>query len=41
VPWQFNRQEPRAFVIDEQLALVGKDPYNARNWKVIKQREAR
>jgi hypothetical protein len=35
VPWQFNLQDPRSFVIHEQLALVGKDPFDARNWKVI------
>ena len=38
VPWQFSRQDPRGFVILEQLALEGKDPYDARGWKVIKAR---
>jgi hypothetical protein len=35
VPWQFNLQNPRTFVINEQLALVGKDPFDAANWKVM------
>ena len=38
VPWQFNLQNPRSFVIDEQLALVGKDPFDARNWQVLQPR---
>jgi len=33
VPWQFSAQEPNAFVIDAQFALVGKDPYDVRSWK--------
>lgn len=38
VPWQFNLQNPRSFVINEQLALVGKDPYKASGWKVVQAR---
>lgn len=32
VPWQFSLQRPDAFVILKQLALRGKDPYDARGW---------
>ncbi len=39
VPWQFNLQNPSSYVIDEQWALVGKDPYAASGWKVLKGRE--
>ncbi len=35
VPWQFNLQNPRSFVIEQQLALVGKDPFDPGNWKVV------
>jgi hypothetical protein len=35
VPWQFSAQQPEAFVIDRQLALTGKDPYDARGWKEV------
>ena len=38
VPWQFSRQDPRAFVILEQFALEGRDPYDAHAWKVLKAR---
>jgi len=34
VPWQFSEQNPRSFVIKQQLALVGKDPFDARGWRV-------
>lgn len=36
VPWQFNLQEPEAFVIHTQLALKGKDPFDSKGWGVIK-----
>jgi hypothetical protein len=36
VPWQFSRQKPDAFVIHTQLVLQNKDPYDARNWKVVR-----
>ncbi len=36
VPWQFSLQEPDAFVVRAQLALTGKDPFNARNWTIAK-----
>jgi hypothetical protein len=35
VPWQFSLQNPRSFVIQEQLALVGKDPFDARGWRKL------
>lgn len=35
VPWQFNLQEPDAFVVQQQLELRGKDPYDARDWVTI------
>lgn len=36
VPWQFNLQEPDAFVIRGQLVLRGRDPYAASGWSVVK-----
>ncbi len=36
VPWQFSLQKPDAFVIHTQLVLQNKDPYDARNWKVVR-----
>jgi hypothetical protein len=38
VPWQFNLQNPRSFVIEEQIALVGKDPFDAKGWKLVESR---
>lgn len=35
VPWQFSLQKPKAFVIEKQLVLSGKDPYDARGWKEV------
>lgn len=35
VPWQFSQQNRHSFVIEEQLALRGKDPFNAKGWAVI------
>ncbi len=35
VPWQFSQQNRHSFVIEEQLALSGKDPFNAKGWAVI------
>lgn len=35
VPWQFSQQAPNAFVIEKQLALQGKDPYDVHGWKEI------
>jgi hypothetical protein len=35
VPWQFSAQKPRSFVIEEQLALKGKDPFNAEGWVTL------
>lgn len=35
VPWQFSAQQPKSFVIDEQLALKGKDPLNAEGWVTL------
>jgi membrane protein insertase Oxa1/YidC/SpoIIIJ len=32
VPWQFNLQEPTSFVIERQLTLRNKDPYQVDNW---------
>jgi hypothetical protein len=34
VPWQFNLQNPTSFVINQQLVLKGKDPYNAQGWVI-------
>ncbi len=36
VPWQFNLQKPGSFVIKRQLALRGKDPYDARGWQIVR-----
>ena len=36
VPWQFSLQHPDAFVIEAQLVLSGKDPYDAKGWSVVK-----
>lgn len=35
VPWQFSAQNHKSFVIDEQLALKGKDPFNAQGWVTL------
>jgi hypothetical protein len=35
VPWQFNLQNPTSFVINHQLILRGKDPFNAKGWEGI------
>lgn len=35
VPWQFSAQKPKAFVIREQRALKGKDPYDAEGWVTL------
>lgn len=35
VPWQFNLQEPNAFRVLGELALVNRDPYDARNWRTV------
>jgi hypothetical protein len=32
VPWQFSLQHPNAFVIQTQLVLTGKDPFNSAGW---------
>lgn len=34
VPWQFSAQKRDAFVIQAQLSLRGKDPFDAAGWKV-------
>jgi hypothetical protein len=36
VPWQFNLQKPDAFVINTQLVLKGKDPFDSKGWAVVK-----
>jgi hypothetical protein len=36
VPWQFTLQTPNGFVIDQQLELTGRNPFDAKGWKVIK-----
>ncbi len=35
VPWQFNEQNPRSFVIKEQYTLSGRDPFDAAGWKRV------
>jgi hypothetical protein len=35
VPWQFNLQEPDAFVILQELALVNRDPYDRNGWRPV------
>lgn len=35
VPWQFSAQNPKSFVIQQQFALTGKDPYDAKGWKLL------
>jgi hypothetical protein len=40
VPWQFSAQKPRAFVIQEHFALVGKDPYDLKGWKHLQSNRA-
>ena len=37
VPWQFSLQKPDAFVIETQLVLKGKDPFDVKGWGMIKQ----
>jgi hypothetical protein len=32
VPWQFSEQKVDSFVISQQLALKGKDPFDVRDW---------
>jgi hypothetical protein len=34
VPWQFNLQHPTAFTVEREMALTGKDPYNASGWRL-------
>jgi len=34
-PWQFSAQKPTSFVIDVQLELRGKDPFDVEGWKAI------
>ena len=36
VPWQFSLQHPEAFVIQAQLVLSGKDPYDSKGWSMVK-----
>jgi hypothetical protein len=36
VPWQFSLQQPDRFVVQTQLALAGKDPYDAKGWSIVK-----
>lgn len=36
VPWQFSLQRPDAFVIQAQLVLTGKDPFDAKGWKMVR-----
>lgn len=36
VPWQFSLQRPDQFVIQAQLALSGKDPYDSNGWAIVK-----
>lgn len=35
VPWQFSLQRPDRFVIQAQLVLSGKDPYDAKGWAIV------
>ncbi|MEM6797691.1 MAG: hypothetical protein AAF725_27230, partial [Acidobacteriota bacterium] len=35
VPWQFNQQDPTKFVINDEMMLIGKDPYRASNWRRV------
>jgi hypothetical protein len=35
VPWQAAAQKPTAFVIQEQRALKGKDPFDAKGWVTL------
>jgi len=35
VPWQFSAQKAESFVIHEQRALKGKDPYDAEGWVTL------
>ena len=35
VPWQFTLQNPDSFVINSQLLLKGKDPFDAKQWTMI------
>jgi hypothetical protein len=41
VPWQFSLQKPDSFVITDQFALEGKDPFNAKGWVVLKSSRVR
>jgi len=35
VPWQFSAQKTESFVIQEQRALKGKDPYDIEGWVTL------
>jgi hypothetical protein len=35
VPWQFSAQKTESFVIEEQRAVKGKDPYDSRDWVTL------
>jgi hypothetical protein len=35
VPWQFNLQNPRSFVIQQHYEVHAKDPFEAANWRRV------
>ena len=36
VPWQFNRQKPKAFKVNKKFEVSNRDPYKLENWKEVK-----
>ncbi len=40
VPWQFNLQEPTAFRVFREMALVNRDPYDREGWREVKTKPA-
>ncbi len=34
-PWRFNRQRPNSFVIEKEVSLVNRDPYDAKGWRDV------
>ncbi len=34
-PWRFNRQGPTSLVIEKEVALVNRDPYDAKGWQDV------
>jgi len=36
VPWQFSLQDPDGFVIEREMEMVGRDPYDRKGWREVR-----